>query len=328
MKFKNLSLSFFSIVILLLLIEIILRITGSVPRKINDFTLNEPLTNIPDDVLGWSSKVGQHKFNPWSQDGKTTYLTIQEDKSRFTGTNNMNEKIVFIGGSVTLGWAVSDHETFASIIQNKTNNYKILNYGVGGYGAYQSLLLLEKIFKNKNEIKLVIYGYIPHHEVRNVAAGSWMYLLNYFSKRGFVKLPYASIDKNKNLIKNNPIQYINLPFGDKSALIAKLEKRIMKIKSYSREKKQFEISKAIIKEMVKISEKNNSKFKLLILENLTDSKLKKYSKFVSENNISMINCRAPQGEKYIVKGDGHPSYDAHQIIADCIYKKVEILNSK
>ena len=52
--------------------------------------------------------------------------------------------------------------------------------------------------------------------------------------------------------------------------------------------------------MVKISEKNNSKFKLLILENLTDSKLKKYSKFVKENNISMINCRAPQGEGYYV----------------------------
>ena len=328
MKFKNLSLLFFSIIILLLLIEIILRTTGSEPRKINNFTLNEPLTNTPDDVLGWSPKVGHHKFNPWSQDGKTTYLTIQEDKSRFTGSKNINKKIVFIGGSVTLGWAVSDHETFTSIIQNKTNNYKVLNYGAGGYGGYQSLLWLEKIFKNNNEIKLVIYGYIPHHEVRNVAAGSWMYLLSYFSTRGFVKVPYASIDKNNNLIKNKPIEYINLPFGDKSALIAKLEKRIMKLKSYSREKKKFEISKAIINEMVKISEKNNSKFKLLILENLTDSKLKKYSKFVKENNISMINCRAPQGEGYYVKGDGHPSYLAHQKIANCIYEKVEILNSK
>jgi len=327
MQIKNIGLSLVTIIILLILIEIFLRSTGSHPRKMNNFRLNEPLTNVVDDTLGWSLKVGQHKFNPWSDEGKITYLTINEDKSRFTGNTNINKKIVFIGGSNTLGWAVDDKETFASIIQSKTNEYKIFNYGVGGYGGYQSLLALEKIFENKSEIKLVIYGYIPHHEVRNVAAGSWMYLLNYFSTRGFVYLPYASIDKKNNLIRNKPIKYINLPFGEKSALIAKLEKRIMKLKSYNREKKQFEISKKIINEMVKISTNNNSKFKLLILENLANSKLKKYTNFVNENNISMINCPAPQGKKYNVKGEGHPSYDAHKIIADCILQKVEILNS-
>ena len=96
---------------------------------------------------------------------------------------------------------------------------------MSGYGGFQSLLLLEKIFNNNKDIELVIYGYTPHHEVRNVAAGPWMYLLNFFSARGFVKLPYASIDKKNNLVRNKPIKYINLPFGYKSALIAKLEKK-------------------------------------------------------------------------------------------------------
>ena len=326
MKIKNLSLSFFTIILLLSLIEILLRVTGSNPRTIHDFALDEPITNIQDEILGWSPKVGQHIFNPWSEDGIITKLTINKDKSRVTGNVNLNKKkIIFIGGSVTQGWAVDDLETFTSFIQRKSKKYKISNFGVSGYGGFQSLLLLEEIFKNNKDIELVIYGYTPHHEVRNVAAGSWMYLLNFFSKRGFVKLPYASIDKENNLVKNKPIKYINFPFGDKSALIAKLEKKVMKIKSLRREYNQFEISKAIINEMNKISNKNNSQFKFLILENLPKKKIEKYKEFLIKNNIALINCPMPQGKEYVVKNEGHPSALGHKITSECIYKEIEIL---
>ena len=99
MKIKNLSLSFFTVILLLFLIEISLRITGSNPRIIHYFALNEPITNIPDENLGWSPKVGQHIFKPWSEDGKITKLTINTDKSRVTGSDNLQKKkIIFIGG--------------------------------------------------------------------------------------------------------------------------------------------------------------------------------------------------------------------------------------
>ena len=328
MEIKNFSLSFFTVILILSLIEISLRLTGSSPRIIHDFALNEPVTNIPDENLGWSPKVGQHIFKPWSEDGKITKFTINKDKSRVTGSENFQKKkIIFIGGSLTQGWAVDDLETFSSFIQRRNQKYKIGNFGVGGYGGFQSLLLLEKIFNNYNDIELVIYGYIPHHEVRNVAAGSWMYLLNFFSTRGFVKLPYASIDKENNLVKNKPIKYIKLPFGNRSALIAKLEKKIMKIKSLQREYKKFEISKSIIKEMNKISIEKNSEFKFLILENLTKEKFDKYKKFLIKNNISLINCPVPHGDEYVVRGEGHPSALAHKITSECIYKEIEILNT-
>ena len=328
MKIKNYSLSFITVVLILVIIEILLRVTGSNPRIIHDFSLNEPITNIPDKNLGWSTKVGQHIFKPWSGDGKITKLTINEDKSRFTGNDNLHKKkIIFIGGSVTQGWAVDDLETFSSFIQKKTKKYKISNFGVGGYGGFQSLLLLEEIFNNYNDIELVVYGFTPHHEVRNIAAGSWMYLLNFFSTRGLVKLPYGSIDKENNLVKNKPIEYINLPFGNRSALIAKLEKKIMKIKSLRREYKQFEISKAIINEMNKISNENNSEFKFLLLEELPKEKIDKYKKFLIKNNIALINCPMPQGDQYVVKGEGHPSALGHKITSECIYKEIEILNT-
>ena len=154
-----------------------------------------------------------------------------------------------------------------------------------------------------------------------------MYLLNFFSTRGFIKLPYASIDKENNLVRNNPIKYINLPFGNKSALIAKLEKKIMKIKSLKREYKKFEISKAIITKMNKISNENNSEFKFLLLQELPKVKIDQYKEFLIKNNISLINCPMPKGTEYNVKGEGHPSPLAHKVASECIYKQIEILNT-
>ena len=327
MKFKNLSLVFFSIIFLLIFIEIILRYTGALPRKNPDFTINEPLTNIFDPVLGWAPKEGRHKFKPWSKEGKETYLTINKDKSRLTGDIDENKKkIIFIGGSITQGWAVNDDETFSSFVQKKDSNYKVFNFGVGGYGGYQSLLMLEKVFKDKDKIKLVVYGLIPHHETRNTAAGSWMYLLNFFSKRGFVSLPYGSIDKNNKLIKNEPIIYVTLPLGKVSALVAKIEKRIMKVRSMFREKKQTEISLAIINEMNKLSLKNNSKFVLLILKEFHDNRSSDYYSFLKNKNISYIKCQIPQGPKYGVQGDGHPNELAYSEIGECIYQKLQFNN--
>ena len=96
MEIKNFSLSFFTVILVLLLIEISLRITGSSPRIIHNFALNEPITNIPDENLGWSPKVGQHIFQPWSEDGKITKLTINKDKSRVTGGGNSKKKKLYL----------------------------------------------------------------------------------------------------------------------------------------------------------------------------------------------------------------------------------------
>ena len=126
MEIKNLSLSFFTVILVLFLIEIALRINGSSPRIIHDFALNEPVTNVPDKNLGWSPKVGQHTFKPWSEDGKITKFTINKDKSRLTGgIDSTKEKIIFIGGSLTQGWAVDDLETFSSFLSALTTTSSV-----------------------------------------------------------------------------------------------------------------------------------------------------------------------------------------------------------
>lgn len=324
---KNILSVFFSLCFAILFVEVILRITGSTPKKYLDISKNEPVTNEKNETLGWSPIIGIHNFKPWAENGKNTVLTFNNDTSRFISDQKENlEKIVFIGGSITNGWAVSDNETFPYILQKKYKNFKVYNFAVGGYGGYQSLLNLEKIYKKKENVKFVIYGFIPHHEVRNVAAGSWLYLLNYVSKRGVVNLPYASLDKNGKLVHHAPDKLTKVPLSEKLAVSAKIEKKIMKLKSFKREKNQTEISLAIINEMNVLSKENNSKFILLILKDFGDRRKKAYSEFLKKNDIHNINCFLSSDKKYQVPGEGHPNEISHQLISECVFKKLKNQN--
>ena len=324
---KNILLVFFSLCFATFFIEVILRITGSTPKKYLDISKNEPVTNEKNETLGWSPIIGIHNFKPWAENGKNTVLTFNNDTSRFISDQKENlEKIVFVGGSITNGWAVSDNETFPYLLQKKYKNFKVYNFAVGGYGGYQSLLNLEKIYEKKENIKFVIYGFIPHHEVRNVAAGSWLYLLNYVSKRGVVNLPYASLDKNGKLAHHAPDELIKVPLSEKLAFSAKIEKKIMKLKSFKREKNQTEISLAIINEMNVLSKENNSKFILLILKDFGDSRKQTYDEFLKKNDIHNINCFLSSDKKYQVPGEGHPNEISHQLISECVFKKLKNQN--
>ena len=332
---QNLFLIFFSLIIIFLVLEVFIRIVlGDSPRKKFDLdTRGQPIPFIVDEILGWKPKPGEHLFLPWADGGKKTKLTILDDGSRFNGQINSNkkEKIIFIGGSLTQGQAVDDAETFSWILQKKIKNYKVKNYGVGGYGGTQSFLKLKSIFKIQNDIKLVIYGFIPHHEIRNIAAGSWMYLLKENSRGtgGKVSLPYASLEK-KNIRIHKPKKYLEIPFGDKSALISKVEKRILKIESFKRSLKKNEISKKIILDMNKISKQHQSEFILLFLnaDEMPTEQFNIYNHFLNENNIKFIKCQFPKGENFSVKGEGHPNKDGHQSISECVYNKLPSIFNK
>ena len=170
---------------------------------------------------------------------------------------------------------------------------------------------------------MVIYGFIPHHEVRNIASGSWMHLLNKGSRgtEGKLSLPYASI-KNQKLVIHKPKKYLKLPLGNKSALIAKIEKKILKLNSFRRSFQETKISKEIILNMKEIAEENDSKFILLILNKIPEEKFVKYKKFFEEKSIEHINCYFPEGKEYRVEGEGHPNRIGHKFVSDCIYAQL------
>ena len=90
-------------------------------QEVIHFAAQSHVQNSFDDSLQYTQDniVGTHTLLESCRIyGKITKFTINKDKSRVTGSNLIDKKIVFIGGSNTLGWAVDDFETFTSIIQN------------------------------------------------------------------------------------------------------------------------------------------------------------------------------------------------------------------
>ena len=94
----------------------------------------------------------------------------------------------------------------------------------------------------------------------------------------------------------------------------------MKLKSFAREKKKFEISKLVIEEMLKNAKSNNAKFTVLFLSN-SDNNLEKYKFFFNEAKINYINCQFPKNQS--VKGEGHPNEVGHKNVADCLIKNYQ-----
>ena len=205
--------------------------------------------------------------------------------------------------------------------KKKLVNFKIKNFGVGGYGTYQSYLLLKDILKNNNNIKYIIYIFIDHHEVRNVGDASWLELLTKYSKRSHLDLPYVQMDKNNNLIEYKPIRYIKLPFREHSVLITKLEKKIMRLKLFSKNKDKVQVTQKLILKMKKLSNEKKSKF---IFVNLISNKNKidNYKNFSKKNNIESVDCVYDLTDDLIIKNDNHPNPVLHKLYAECIYKNI------
>ena len=70
---------------------------------------------------------------------------------------------------------------------------------------------MENILKKNEKIKIVVLSYLPHHSIRNIGSEFWLRTLTKYSRRGYVKLPYASIGNNGELVRVEPISYFKIP---------------------------------------------------------------------------------------------------------------------
>ena len=326
--YKKFTISLISILIILIIIEIFLRTFVIKPWK--NISKNDPLVFKSDPVLGWKANKGTFDFLPVHKTGKKFNMSFNQNGERKSSidNSNTNNEILIIGGSFVQGWGVNDDETFSFKLQKKFPKYKIYNFGQGGYGSVQSLLILKEQISKTKSPKLVIYGLIQHHEYRNIAHPGWLRMLSQYSSRGHVYTPYAVINENNQLLLKTPIRYSNFPFRDKSSIITLVEKAYMKLSSRKRiyiksklgeeKKQQTIVTKKIILQMKEISEKNGSDFILVNLDWKGSFKIENYRKYFEKNKIKFIDCSLPSSKKFIIPGDYHPNKNAHTKYKDCV----------
>ncbi len=295
-----------SILLMIVFTEILLRSLGRNPWRFRDFS-KESLILEPDPVLGWKNKPGI--YTKWHVDN--VKVTIWPDGSRATQPQRQkkDKQIVIVGGSFTFGWAISDNQTFAWKLQQEFPSIEFLNYGTGGYGTYQSLLILEKVFAGQSTPPaMVLYAFCDFHEGRNVATSQWLINLRKSSKRGHVYLPYCTLDRNKKLVRHLPEAYPFWPLEKSLFTVNFLHEHYMTLKTRRRIKQKSEVTKKLLLEMNNLCKKNKSQLVVLLIQCNEDSK-SKYKKFLLENNMDYIVCTDfdISSSEAMVHNDGHPS---------------------
>lgn len=89
--------------------------------------------------------------------------------------NEVQRRILFLGGSITLGWGVPENETITSRIQTalREKRVDVLNGGVGNYNAER---YVQRFFSELEGLKptdIVVHYFLRDAEQLDPSAGNW-----------------------------------------------------------------------------------------------------------------------------------------------------------
>jgi hypothetical protein len=191
--------------------------------------VGRPVMLSQDPELGWRPVPGRHEWDPAITDGKRVVVSYSEDGERLSSPPGeappAGAGVLFIGGSFTAVDYLDDADTFPWLLQRAHPAVRIRNYGVGGYGTYQSLLKLREVLADGTPPPgLVVYSFLHHHIYRNVAAESWLNQLAWASYRGHAAVPHCTVDDAGQLQEHPPAHRRVGPLERSSALFALVER--------------------------------------------------------------------------------------------------------
>jgi hypothetical protein len=316
---SKIALALVTLLLALFVGEGLLRLMGFEPVAY-EAAGGRPAMHEQDSTLGWRNKEGSYLVQPYSPSGVPIHVNFLERGRRRTGAGapgHTKGDLVLVGGSFSQGWAISDEETFAYKLQKGIPSLRVLNYGTGGYGSLQSLLVLEQELPLLSAARIVLYGFVQHHEVRNVAHYSWLRAVSSQSDRGHLFVPYATLDERDELVRHPPERYVSLPLEESSATISLMELAYMRLKTRGRWRTRRQVTEKILLEMDEVSRDHGSAFFVVFLA-AGDATKKSYMTFLGENVIRSIDCAYDFSSEYQVEGDGHPNGRMNTRWAQCI----------
>ncbi len=302
-------------------VEMIARSKGYRPFHREELDLYEPTMVKPDSALGWIPKTGAY-LSPLNEPGRiAAKYTFLEDSSRAVSAHltPVNYDLILLGCSFTLGWGISDEETFAWKLQNEFPSIRIGNFGVGGYGTYQSLLMMRKLLNRGMKPRIIVHGFNTFHEDRDIAPAQWIKELSELTQRKHFAMPYCSLDKTGKLQEHPPYQWPTFPLQKYFAFPQMLIDIYYKLSTREDErwKNKREITKKILLEMRDLAKENNVKLVVVIFEDAGED-LKFYSAFLKTHGIETLNANFLIPDDYYVPIDGHPNGKAHSVWAEKI----------
>lgn len=309
--FKKLLLIFLISLCTLFLFEFALKLKGF------DFPESRPVRKKPliesDKTLGWKMIPGTYTLPPNSASTDSIHVSITSERSRRTSPDQIDSKdeILFIGGSFTYGWGLSDDEHVAWKVQTNLPQYNVQNLAVGAYGTYQSLLVLENEFNRGKRPQHVIYGYIRHHKLRNVAEGNWAMLMHDVKGSNHIQVPYVTLNEMGELERQEPFRVNKIPLAGDLVSIFTLQRLFLNYTSRKRVNNAETILIKLLLEMKNLCEQQGTEFYVAILDE-NQSKMSQFTTLLKQNGIQYIDCNVPLTEFNTIKEDGHPIEAVHE----------------
>lgn len=284
-----------------------------------------------DSVLGWRAKKGFYPVPPYDPSGTETHYSFLEGGSRKTSAGQTDvrdarPKLIAVGCSFTQGWAISDEETYAWKLQERFPDDEVLNYGVAGYGTYQSLLMLERVLPAVRNPKVVLYGFYDKHEDRNVAPAAWVRKLSMYSRRGHVFVPYVSLGPEGQIVRHPPEAYPVFPLREYSSMVALAESAYAELWAKERSVDGREATQQLLLQMRDLARRYGAQFALVFLT-VNDETKDHYQRFLTENHVTALDCSRQLSEEMTVKGEGHPNGKMNSVWAACIADSLSNANT-
>ena len=169
--FINLTIILFSLILIFLVCEGILRLKNFVIPNYDiemwkyTKTLKQKSNN---------KKIGHvHKKNKSAKlqnvDIKINNFGQRGQNIDINKINNFERKILIIGSSVTLGWGVNEDKTLTSVIKNiseqKNQNWLVINGGVGNYNTERYINNYMENWSKLNVTDLVVQFFVNDTEI-------------------------------------------------------------------------------------------------------------------------------------------------------------------
>lgn len=313
----------FLIVLFFALAEVVLRARGNKPWEVYKIRRTiEPLGEkffMPHPKLGYINHPGKFKvtLNNSSYSFNVTNLDNSLRVTRALDTHDgtySNKEIWIFGDSFTYGWGVNNEETYPWLLQEEFTNYKVLNFGISGYGPLHSLIQFKEAIKNNEKPCLVILAYASFHDMRNTSSRSRGKRLKRLDKANWNLIePYVRIDRKGILhYAMSEFPYREFPFMRQSAFINWLEIKYDMIQDIFYQNHW--ISKLLIKEFSQLCQKNNIKFVIagIMADTLTYDMLE----YCKKEGIAAIDISIPYNNETTILQDGHPNATGHKMLAE------------
>jgi len=268
---------------------------------------------VPDERLGWRNLPGEYV-------SERNTVTVLPDGSRRSVEPAAADapEVWLVGGSFVYGQGLSDEQTLASQLAAPEYGWRARNFGVSGFGTYQSLLLLEGLFEKNPPPQAVVYGLIDHHIVRNIGRGMWQRALAQLAVSEYPRLPYCSLDAGGRLVRHPAEAYPRTPLREYSALIELLERTYAEWMAQDREAQRELTTELLLAEMHALCRRHGVGFVVALLEDGEAGGPSWAIEAAARQQVPLADCRVPLTPERRVPVDSHPNETVQRMWAECL----------